>query len=159
MRSTLVQSSAARFDGGDTRMATDYDAPRRTETDDVSEDSLEELKARRNEAQSAVVDVDESDSAENFELPGAGLSGEELSVRVIPKQADEFTCSSCFLVHHRSRLASEKNGVMICSDCAAWGSAAQGGQPPVRVTTPHQPIRRRVVGIVEHYQHHRADPR
>jgi len=31
-------------------MATDYDAPRRTETDDVSEDSLEELKARRNEA-------------------------------------------------------------------------------------------------------------
>ena len=39
-------------------MATDYDAPRRTETDDVSEDSLEELKARRNEAQSAVVDVD-----------------------------------------------------------------------------------------------------
>jgi len=25
-------------------MPTDYDAPRRTETDDVSEDSLEELK-------------------------------------------------------------------------------------------------------------------
>ena len=85
-------------------MATDYDAPRRTETDDVSEDSLEELKARRNEA---------------LELPGADLSGEELSVRVVPKQADEFTCSSCFLVQHRSRLASEKNGVMICTDCAA----------------------------------------
>ena len=67
----------------------------------------------------AVVDVDESDTAENFELPGADLSGEELSVRVVPKQADEFTCSSCFLVHHRSRLASEKNGVMICTDCAA----------------------------------------
>ena len=47
------------------------------------------------------------------------LSGEELSVRVVPKQADEFTCSSCFLVHHRSRLASEKNGEMICTDCAA----------------------------------------
>jgi hypothetical protein len=93
-------------------MPTDYDAPRRTETDDVSEDSLEELKARRNEAASAVVDVDESESAESFELPGADLSGEELSVRVIPKQA-------CFLVQHRSRLASEKNGVMICTDCAA----------------------------------------
>ncbi len=77
-------------------MPTDYDAPRRTETDDVSEDSLEELKARRNEAASAVVDVDESESAESFELPGADLSGEELSVRVVPKQADEFTCSSCF---------------------------------------------------------------
>jgi len=81
--------------------------------------ALRYLKARRNEAQSAVVDVDESESAESFELPGADLSGEELSVRVIPKQADEFTCSSCFLVHHRSRLASENNGVMICTDCAA----------------------------------------
>lgn len=100
-------------------MATDYDAPRRTETDDVSEDSLEELKARRNEAQSAVVDVDETESAESFELPGADLSGEELSVRVIPKQADEFTCSSCFLVHHRSQLADTRGGQLVCRECAA----------------------------------------
>lgn len=100
-------------------MATDYDAPRRTESDDVSEDSLEELKARRNEAQSAVVDIDETDTAESFELPGADLSGEELSVRVVPKQADEFTCSSCFLVHHRSRLASDNGGTFMCRDCAA----------------------------------------
>jgi hypothetical protein len=63
---------------GEEEMATDYDAPRRSETDEVSEDSLEELKARRNEAQSAVVDVDESDTAESFELPGADLSGELL---------------------------------------------------------------------------------
>ena len=99
-------------------MATDYDAPRRTESDDVSEDSLEELKARRNEAQSAVVDVDESESAESFELPGADLSGEELSVRVIPKQADEFTCSSCFLVQHHNRLASQRGDQQLCADCA-----------------------------------------
>ena len=99
-------------------MATDYDAPRRTETDDVSEDSLEELKARRNEAQSAVVDVDESESAENFELPGADLGDEELSVKVLPMQQDEFRCSSCFLVHHRSQFAKEKNGQPICKDCA-----------------------------------------
>ena len=100
-------------------MPTDYDAPRRTETDDVSEDSLEELKARRNEAASAVVDVDESESAESFELPGADLSGEELSVRVIPKQADEFTCSSCFLVHHRSQLAETRGSQLVCRECAA----------------------------------------
>jgi hypothetical protein len=99
-------------------MATDYDAPRRSETDDIAEDSLEELKARRNEAQSAVVDVDESDTAESFELPGADLSGEELTVKVLPKQADEFTCSSCFLVFHRSRLASQHNGAPVCRDCA-----------------------------------------
>ncbi len=51
-------------------MATDYDAPRRTETDEASEDSLEELTARRNEAQSAVVDVDETESAESLSCPG-----------------------------------------------------------------------------------------
>jgi formylmethanofuran dehydrogenase subunit E len=102
-------------------MATDYDAPRRNESDDLAEDSLEELKARRNENQSGVVDVDESDTAESFELPGAdlsSLSGEDLTVRVVPKQADEFTCSKCFLVHHRSRLAEEMNGQPICRDCA-----------------------------------------
>lgn len=100
-------------------MATDYDAPRRTETDDLAEDSLEELKARRSEAQSGAVDVDESETAENFELPGADLSGEELTVRVLPKQSDEFTCSRCFLVHHRSRLAEKRNGQPVCRDCAA----------------------------------------
>jgi formylmethanofuran dehydrogenase subunit E len=102
-------------------MATDYDAPRRGDVDELSEDSLEELKARRAEAQSGTIDVDETELNEALELPGAdlsSLSGEELTVRVIPKQEDEFTCSSCFLVHHRSRLAREKNGQMICRDCA-----------------------------------------
>lgn len=101
-------------------MATDYDAPRRSEADELAEDSLEELKARRNETQSGVVDVDEDASAESYELPGAdlsGLSGEDLTVKVVPKQADEFTCSVCFLVHHRSRLSEERNGQLICRDC------------------------------------------
>ncbi len=99
-------------------MATDYDAPRRTE-EDLSEDSIEELKARRHDKSSGVVDVDEFEQAESLELPGADLSNEELSVRVLPRQADEFTCSRCFLVHHRSQLASSKNGVLVCRDCAA----------------------------------------
>ncbi len=97
-------------------MATDYDAPRRGDVDELSEDSLEELKARRAEAQSGSIDVDETELNESLELPGAdlsSLSGEELTVRVLPKQDDEFTCSSCFLVHHRSRLAREKNGKVI----------------------------------------------
>ena len=89
-------------------MATDYDAPRKTE-EDLSEDSLQELQARRSDKNSGVVDEDETEAAEGFELPGADLSGEELSVRVLPRQADEFTCSSCFLVHHRSQLAYERD--------------------------------------------------
>jgi len=37
---------------------------------------------------------------------------------VIPKQADEFTCASCFLVQHCSRIASTAGGQVICIDCA-----------------------------------------
>jgi hypothetical protein len=99
-------------------MATDYDAPRKTD-EDLSEDSLQELQARRADKNSGAVDEDETDAAEGFELPGADLSGEELSVRVLPRQADEFTCSKCFLVRHRSQLAYEKDGQMVCSECAA----------------------------------------
>jgi len=98
-------------------MATDYDAPRKTD-DELSEDSLEELQARRAEKNSSVVDQDEAEAAEEFELPGADLSNEELSVRVIPRQADEFTCSQCFLVHHRSQLAYTENDLPVCSECA-----------------------------------------
>ena len=97
-------------------MATDYDAPRKTE-EDLSEDSLEALKTRRTEKPSAVVDEDESDLAEGYELPGADLSGEELLVRVLPAQADEFTCASCVLVRHRSQVAREKDGFKYCKDC------------------------------------------
>ena len=64
-------------------MATDYDAPRKND-DDVAEDSIEELKSRRNDSGSANVDDDENEAAENFELPGAGLSNEELTVHVVP---------------------------------------------------------------------------
>ena len=100
-------------------MATDYDAPRKTD-EDVAAESIEELQAaRRSDKTSGVVDEDETEAAEGFELPGADLSGEELAVRVLPRQADEFTCSSCFLVHHRSQLAEEHDGQMICSECAS----------------------------------------
>ncbi|PYC82769.1 dUTPase [Streptomyces tateyamensis] len=100
-------------------MATDYDAPRQT-SDDSNEDSIEELKSRRKDKSSDTVEVDEFEAAEGLELPGADLSGEELTVRVLPKQQDEFTCASCFLVHHRSRLAGEDgNGQPICRDCAS----------------------------------------
>ena len=99
-------------------MATDYDSPRKTD-DDLNEDSLQELQARRTDKSSGSIDIDETDLAESLELPGADLSNEELSLRVIPRQADEFTCSKCFLVHHQSQLAAEKNGQQICRECAA----------------------------------------
>jgi Domain of unknown function (DUF4193) len=95
----------------------DYDAPRRpgVETED---DSLEELKARSIAAQSPRVDLDEAEAAENFELPGADLSGEELTVAVVPMRPDEFRCTRCFLVHHRSQLAAQLDGQDVCRECS-----------------------------------------
>jgi hypothetical protein len=75
-------------------MATDYDTPRVTESDESTDTSLEQLTASRTESQSPVVDVDDIDTAESFELPGADMSGEDFTVRVIPKQSDEFTCTT-----------------------------------------------------------------
>lgn len=97
-------------------MATDYDAPRKTD-EEMGEDSLEELKSRRNDKTSGQVDEDEVEAAEAFELPGADLSHEELTVRVLPRQADEFTCASCFLVKHRSQLAETRANLDYCVDC------------------------------------------
>lgn len=99
-------------------MATDYDAPRKRD-EDLKEDSLAQLKASRSDHQSSSVDEDEVEAAEGFELPGADLSNVELAVAVVPAQDDEFTCSQCFLVHHRSQMAYEENGLPVCSECAS----------------------------------------
>lgn len=98
-------------------MATDYDSPRKTD-EELHEESLEELKARRADAKSGQVDIDEEEEAQNIELPGADLSGEELAVRVVPKQENEFTCSKCFLIHHASQLARGQGATAVCKDCA-----------------------------------------
>jgi hypothetical protein len=101
-------------------MTVDYDTPRNADIHEMPEDSLDDLKARRNVAPSSAIDTDESDSPESFELPDVDIPADELLlVRVLPKQPDEFTCSSCFLVHHRSRLASDEDGRLICTECVA----------------------------------------
>ena len=99
-------------------MATDYDAPRKTD-DDLNEDSLEELKARRVDKSAGSVDEAETEAAEGFALPGAARSNAELSGRVLPRPAAAVPCMSGFRVHHRSQLAGEKNGQLICKECAA----------------------------------------
>jgi hypothetical protein len=97
-------------------MTVDYDAPRRSQVEPEDE-SLADL-GRGNAKGSTALDVDDDDARDSFELPDMDLSGEELTIRVVPKQADEFTCTSCFLVHHRSRLADAGNGRLLCTDCA-----------------------------------------
>lgn len=96
-------------------MATDYDAPR-VHPEDSETDSFEEVKAAAGTktAQQPNIDEDETAAAESFELPGADLSGVELTIEVTPQQRDEFTCMRCFLVRHRSQMAEPE----ICLDCA-----------------------------------------
>jgi hypothetical protein len=97
-------------------VTTDYDAPRRSALEEADSGSLDALSAAaKTAAQSPDVDLEESDTAEGIDLPGADLSGEVLTMPVIPQRADEFTCTSCFLVHHRSRIAA---GRLVCIDCA-----------------------------------------
>ena len=98
-------------------MATDYDASRKTE-DEQKEESLEarRLTSGDQDKTSGKVDEDETDLADSYELPGADLSHESLSIEVTPRQTDEFTCTSCFLVQHQSRRSAP--GSDLCRDCA-----------------------------------------
>ena len=98
-------------------MATDYDASRKTE-DEQKEESLEarRLTSGEQDKTSGKVDEDEAELADTYELPGADLSHETLSIEVTPMQAGEFTCTVCFLVQHETRRATP--GVDVCNDCA-----------------------------------------
>ena len=65
----------------------------------------------------AVIDPTEIELADSYELPGGELPPDELALEIIAQQVDEFTCSSCFLVRHRSQLARESQGMKYCKDC------------------------------------------
>jgi len=100
-------------------MAADYDEVK----PDVAESrnaSIEALKeAHSPDARSVVLELDETDTVDGVELPGADLSNEELIIQVIPQAQDEFTCYSCFLVRHNSQIARTKDGHHYCIDCEA----------------------------------------
>ena len=77
-------------------MAQDYDSPRNKDEDEES------LQALGKSSQNASSDIDDS------------------SVTVILMQGDEFICSQCFLVKHRSQLAyTDEDGQPVCEECAA----------------------------------------
>ncbi|MFB0834455.1 DUF4193 domain-containing protein [Arthrobacter halodurans] len=97
-------------------MAQDYDLAR-PEVAERSEETINGVRATTApDARGVVAELDEVDSLDGLELPGAFV-GEELVVRVIPPAADEFTCGSCFLVRHRSQLARTAGPTVFCRDC------------------------------------------
>ena len=97
-------------------MATDYD-DLRPEVKEAQEQSLEALQSTSTpSAAKATLEVEESDELDSS-VPGGEFVFEELIVDVVPQGADEFTCSSCFLVHHRSQIARERAGKLYCTEC------------------------------------------
>ena len=113
-------------------MATDYDAPRKTD-EEMSEDSIEELKTRRS-AGGRRTPRPRRRAHRLIPWPGgsalrrrAGADPRRLlrrsgrrrprPVRVLPRQQNEFTCASCFLVKSRSQLAESKGDLHYCVDC------------------------------------------
>jgi hypothetical protein len=96
-------------------MATDYDAPRKTDEDT---ESIQALQERVPDKMSGVVDVDEGDGT-SFELAGQDLSDLDLDVVVLPPQADEFTCVSCFLVKLQSQFDHETKLGPVCKEGSA----------------------------------------
>ena len=85
-----------------TDVAADYDEVR-PDVKESQENSLEALQsANAPDARAVVLELDEADALDGAGVPGGEFIAEELIVQVIPQAEDEFTCSSCFLVRHRS---------------------------------------------------------
>ncbi|MFH5879334.1 DUF4193 family protein [Arthrobacter sp. NA-172] len=99
-------------------MAADYD-DLRPEVKEAQERSLEAVQsANAPTPMRAVLEVEGSDDLDT-EGPGGEIVAEELVINVVPQGRDEFTCSSCFLVRHRSQIARERGGNLYCTECEA----------------------------------------
>lgn len=98
-------------------MTADYDELR-SDVKETQDKSLEALKsANAPDARSAVRELDVPDDADAPGVPGGEIVAEELIIHIVPQAADEFTCHSCFLVHHRSQMAREHDGHQYCQEC------------------------------------------
>ena len=75
----------------------------------VGEASLEDILSKRGD----VAEVEEEDDTLLDLTPDERM--ETLSIRPVPKQANEFVCSNCHLVKHQSQLADPAK--TLCRDC------------------------------------------
>jgi hypothetical protein len=75
----------------------------------IGEASLEEILSKRGD----VAEVEEEEDSLLDLTPDERM--ETLSIRPVPKQANEFVCSNCHLVKHQSQLADPDR--QLCRDC------------------------------------------
>jgi hypothetical protein len=84
----------------------------RAATGDEDVESIQDLLVK----QEARADEAEETEESVLTLTRDELRDESLAVKVVPPQANEFTCSNCYLVKHRSQLKDKAK--MLCRDCA-----------------------------------------
>jgi hypothetical protein len=102
-------------------VSTDYDAPRNLVESDQDDATVTNLKIRRTQRRSGATDIGEPVVAVSYycaDLDVIDESGGELTLPVLPKQDDEFACTSCFLVQRRHLLSRTRGHETICRDCA-----------------------------------------
>jgi hypothetical protein len=76
------------------------------------ETSLDEIIAKKAEEPAP---EEEAEEESILETTRGDERVEPLAVKVVPQQATEFVCKSCYLVKHRSQLADKRK--MFCRDC------------------------------------------
>ncbi len=89
-------------------------AAREDDDETTVESSLEELLAKK--AAERPLEEDEDDVLDLDQGREDQAGTDTLVVKALPQQENEFTCTRCFLVKHRSQLADKRKGV--CRDCA-----------------------------------------
>lgn len=82
------------------------------------EDSLEDLQSRTR-LTGAELDPEDFEDLDESLIIDLDPVLTELEVKVIPQQADEFTCTNCFLVLHRSQNTAKAGTPAICLECAS----------------------------------------
>lgn len=100
-------------------MTTDYDAPRKAAAADQEDETvsgLQMLRGRRSAATNAELEPFATSYLTGLDALNDDGIGEFVAAG-LPRQRDEFTCSSCFLVRHRSRLSVRSSRRQICTDC------------------------------------------
>jgi hypothetical protein len=86
--------------------------PTRAPSGDEDVESIQDLLVKQEARAEEAEETEES----VLTLTRDDLRDESLAVKVVPPQANEFTCSNCYLVKHRSQLKDKAK--MLCRDCA-----------------------------------------
>jgi Domain of unknown function (DUF4193) len=80
------------------------------------DNDFEAFDIRRTARSHSPTDIEDEASGTVRPIDGEE-STEDTMVAVEPMRDDEFRCSRCFLVWHRSHLAEHRGGERICQEC------------------------------------------